>query len=122
MELEGTFGDPFAHPLILVCSQSGETFPWGGVEERESCDVCPVKGERLPKLGQQQEKKKKGKSNHCRLREGKELSGKWSFLLWTYLCYKNGKTPGGQRPSLVPGVLEEGIAWLSGAQDVNWCK
>lgn len=53
LELEGTFGDPLAHPLILVCSHSGKTFPWGrGVEERESCDVCPVKGERLPKLGQ----------------------------------------------------------------------
>lgn len=43
-----------------------------------------------PKLGQEQ--KKKTKVSIVGL-EGKELSGKRSFLLWTYLCYNDGKMP-----------------------------
>lgn len=90
-----------------------------GVEERESCDVCPLKRERLPKLGQQEEKKKVIIAD---LKREKNFLENGFFLLWTYLCYKNGQTPGGQRPSLVPGVLEECISWFSGAQYVNWFK
>lgn len=61
--------------------------------------------------------KEEKKSNHGE-REGKELSGKWCFLLWTYLCYNDENIPGGQRlqffawcslKSALPGTVVHGI-------------
>ena len=61
--------------------------------------------------------KEEKKSNHGE-REGKELSGKWRFLLWTYLCYNDENIPGGQRlqffawcslKSALPGTVVHGI-------------
>lgn len=90
------------------------------MEKRESYDVCPVKGERLPKLGQQQGEKKVIIVAH--LVEGKELSGKWSQCVGHTCLIRMVKHLEGKDHPWCLVYYKSALPGFSGAQDVNWFK